>query len=152
MTLRRLRRPGERDRWSEGLGAAVSEGSVGGEGCEAEIGEGGEVLRGDGGDYVDCEGEEASSCCSNSPILFCASYNSASFLSSSSRGICLLCPSVSLRPSRVAFTLSSRLEFSASFLSRYSFNNALTSSSSASVGVALSVPDVAERSSNSLLT
>ena len=141
-TIRRFWGVGKRNRWAEELGPVAEEvRSTGGEGS-GEIGsawEGGKVLRGDIGDCEDCDEKVARSCCSNSLICFWASYNSAALFSSSSMSICLLSRSVSSRPSRVAFTLFSRLEFSASFFCRSFSKIALTSSDSASVGAALSI-------------
>ena len=112
--IRRLRGPGRRDRWGEGLGPAAGGFGVEdkGKAC-AETGDAWE------GGCEDSDDEEARSCCSKSLILFWASYSLASLRSSSSLNICLLSCSVSSSPFRVSFTLFSRPEFSASIFSLF---------------------------------
>ena len=127
MMIKRLRGVGKRDCWSQELGRTAGEvESMVFQGCMGvgNAWEGGEVLRGDVEDFEDCR--------NNSLILFCALYSSASLLSSLSVSNWLVSRSVSSRPSRVASTLVSRLEFSASFFSCAFSNIVLTSSASAS--------------------
>lgn len=155
MMIRRPRGPRERNCWRECVGSADGRIGMGvemGVGAGAGAGDvGGKAAGGawEGGIEVS-DDEEVRSRCSKSLILFCASYNSAAFRSSSALSICLLSSSVSSSLFRVSFTLFSRLELSTSSFSRSFSNIARTNSVSASVGAALPTSGVAWRSSSSL--